>query len=63
MEIIKELTKNDGIKYLYNELIKSDYEEWRTPGLKAVIQFSLYVFLTVLSTSSNDSGKLFFKFK
>ena len=56
MEVVKELAKNEGIKHVYNELAKLDYEEWHLPGIKAVIQFAFHVFLVVLNASSGETG-------
>lgn len=62
MEVVEEFVKNDGIKKMYNELIKSDFEEWHVPGIKAVIQFAFYVFLTVLNAGSGETGNIFYHY-
>ncbi len=56
LEVLDMLIKNDGIQKVYGELIKSDFEEWHVPGIKAVFQFAYYVFLTVLNAGSAESG-------
>lgn len=56
LEILGTFVKNGGVQKVYNELIKSDFEEWHVPGIKAVLQFSYYVFLTVLNAGSAEFG-------
>lgn len=56
LEFLGTFVKNDGVQKVYNELIKSDFEEWHVPGIKAVLQFAYYVFLTVLNAGSAESG-------
>lgn len=58
IEVIEEFVKNDGVQKMYNELLKSDFEEWHVPGIKALLQFSYYVFLAVLNVGSAESENL-----
>ena len=57
MDAIKTLTQDNGLKNIYTELIKSDFEEWTIPGIKSIIQFSFHIFLTVINSVSNETSK------
>ena len=56
IDIIKPMTQNDGLKSLYNELIKSDSEEWTIHGIKSVLQFSFHIFLSVINSVSIETS-------
>ena len=56
LDTIKTLTQNNGLKNLYTELIKSDFEEWTIPGIKSIVQFSFHIFLTVINSVSNETS-------
>ncbi len=58
---IKKITtyiKEEYFKSIYNELKKQDFSEWLVPGLKALFQFSFQLFVNVLNSYLNESGKL-----
>jgi len=54
---VEELAKGEGLVKVFNELARSDFEEWHAPGIKAVFQFGFHVFLTVLSAACGESGR------
>jgi len=58
LDTIKSLTQNNGLKNLYTELNKSDFEEWTIPGIKSIIQFSFHIFLTVINSVSNETSNI-----
>ena len=62
LDAIKPITLNDGLKTLYNELVKSDFEEWAIPGIKTIIQFSFHLFSTGLNTISNETSKIIWNY-
>ncbi len=54
---INRYLKEDYFKIIYSELKKLDYSEWLIPGLKALFQFSFQLFVNVLNSFLNESGK------
>ena len=47
-----------GLASVYSELVKADYAEWATSGLKATLQFSFFVFLSVLQAETENGHDL-----
>lgn len=55
---VEEMVRNEGLVQIWNELEKSDFEKWHVPGIKSVMQFAYYVFLSGMNAASADSDNL-----
>ncbi len=57
LQKITNYLKEEYIKQIYTELSKANQSEWLSSGLKALFQFSFQVFISLLNSYLNESGK------
>ncbi len=55
-EITESFLKNDFIKYIYNELNKSDDSEWASVEIKSLLQLAFQLLIALLSSYVNENG-------